>query len=92
MAAHLPGHLRPGLIEATLTPTTVSSRWDLPGHLRPGLIEAMLAAGISEPLSRIFRGISAPASLKPLLQGANGNIGLRIFRGISAPASLKRCC
>ena len=69
-ARPLPGHPRPGLIEACVPTARVRRRSlpPLPGHPRPGLIEAFGATGSTRvpPRRRLFRGILAPASLKQL--------------------------
>ena len=62
----------------------------LPGRTRPGLIEATAGAG-SGPTSStgLFRGIPAPASLKPVEDGGGQAGHGKLFRGIPVPASLK---
>ena len=59
-----------------------------PGRLCPGLIEADISAGENESALAIFRGVSAPASMK-LDHRRYYSFSYSIFRGVSAPASLK---
>ena len=60
-----PGPLRPGLIEAALDPVLpVAALPVFPGPLRPGLIEACEFGDRGLAISRCFRGLCAPASLK----------------------------
>ena len=88
----LPGHRRPGLIEAPPLPRSAPTGCSaLPGHRRPGLIEALAPA---VPPSR---RPTLPGHRRPGLIEANGvNDRLdrlwvaELFRGIVAPASLKR--
>ena len=76
---------------------TSASR-SLPGRTRPGLIEApsLMSTpsrpGIEAAVRHLFRGVRAPASLKPhgaLIQTA-AMPAEGLFRGVRAPASLKR--
>ena len=85
----LPGHLRPGLIEARPTRGR-SSRTNppLPGHLRPGLIEA------TEKEIPLTKTTPLPGHLRPGLIEAMAAwsfcFQFVLFRGIFAPASLKQ--
>ena len=63
----IPGRIRPGLIEAGLSPCSscgITAR-GIPGRIRPGLIEAVSCDYFDAVRSYRFRGEFAPASLKP---------------------------
>ena len=87
-AGAFPGHYCPGLIEARWPVTLLRSMAPFPGHYCPGLIEADRYRAFTLSKSRPFRGITAPASLKPSddIVFASHRVP---FRGITAPASLK---
>ena len=61
----------------------------IPGSHRPGLIEARTFSALLGPFGRQFRGLIAPASLKPGALPPLGRLGVE-FRGLIAPASLKQ--
>ncbi len=68
---------------------TRSAVENLPRHHCRGLIEAVRRAKPWRSPGRIFRGITAAASLKRLDDRLRRVIGRVIFRGITAAASLK---
>ena len=60
-----PGHNSPGLIEAVLPALApIRPQRPFPGHNSPGLIEAGTFWHIRGFARILFRGITAPASLK----------------------------
>ena len=61
----------------------------LPGRTRPGLIEAARRFEIFITGPKLFRGVRAPASLKPVPAVAEKAQHEGLFRGVRAPASLK---
>ena len=69
MVTPFPGHYCPGLIEASALPKAMVANTNFPGHYCPGLIEACQPRGVHSSRAP-FRGITAPASLKPLDAGA----------------------
>ena len=85
----LPGPNRPGLIEAAAPEAQAHQAPFLPGPNRPGLIEANSVHGIAQGV-HAFRGLIAPASLKPGPGMGRMDRRLGPFRGLIAPASLKQ--
>ena len=85
----LPGWNRPGLIEAIAPHPAPSMTACLPGWNRPGLIEANITLPDFAIPSEVFRGGTAPASLKHVLVAGGDGCRCGVFRGGTAPASLK---
>ena len=83
-----PGRYRPGLIEAAAAALAAAAEAAFPGRYRPGLIEARGGGDDGNP-AHPFRGVIAPASLKPGPAAGQLELIERAFRGVIAPASLK---
>ena len=62
--AGIPGHHCPGLIEANAAASMAEHNSCIPGHHCPGLIEARCRSRSRYSATAVFRGITAPASLK----------------------------
>ena len=88
MLPGFPGLFGPGLIEAGRTGAQRERQGGFPGLFGPGLIEAYSPATLRYAHLLVFRGYSAPASLK-LIIVEEIRIAYLVFRGYSAPASLK---
>ena len=80
---HLPGRLpgwnRPGFIEAwSCSGASACCRRGLPGWNRPGFIEARHVGIAMGAVNGVFRGGTAPASLKPALHPPDSGSGGRL--------------
>ena len=86
-----PGHNSPGLIEAPCGRLIrLWFRRIFPGHNSPGLIEALSGSRSSWGWSLSFRGITAPASLKPSNKMDITDLS-KIFPGHNSPGLIEAC-
>ena len=87
-APDFPGSYRPGLIEACSKIGSTDSAKYFPGSYRPGLIEAPNHRTATAIAASIFRGLTAPASLKLVVYGGPASL-LPHFPGSYRPGLIE---